>query len=186
MTNLIFICLTFGFWIVMAIYWIIKASTDSQTKLSFEISSITKLIFSALIIYMPFIFEGWFSKQLFSPGFLSNITGVVVCGTGILFAIYGRSELGKNWSGKIMIQQKHSLIQTGPYKISRHPQYTGAIAAYFGTAIVTGHIFGFIWSILLTLGLVWKAKLEEKILAQKFPEYPEYRKGVKMIIPFVF
>lgn len=187
MTNLISINFTLGFWTIMAIFWIVKACTDSQTKLSFEISSIIKLVFSALIIYMPLLFDGWFSKQMFSTNHMTNILGVIVCGTGILFAISGRTTLGKNWSGKIIIQKKHTLIQAGPYGITRHPQYTGAITAYFGTAIVLGQIFGFIWSIILALGLILKAKLEEKILSQKFPEeYPEYRKKVKMIIPYIY
>lgn len=184
---MIFINLTLGFWTIMAIFWIVKAYTDSQPKLSFEISSITKLVFSALIIYLPLLFDGWLSNQMFSTNHLTNILGVIVCGTGIIFAITGRTALGENWSGKVIIQKNHTLIQSGPYGITRHPQYTGAITAYFGTAIVLGQTFGFIWSIVLTLGLIWKAKLEEKILSQKFPEeYPEYRKKVKMIIPYIY
>jgi len=187
MTNMIFIYLTLGFWTIMAIYWIAKAMTDSQTKISFEISSISKLVFSALIIYLPLLIGGWFSKQLFSINNLTNIIGVVACGLGIIFAIWGRATLGKNWSGKVIIQKKHSLIQTGPYSITRHPQYTGAIIAFFGTSIVLGQIFCFAWSILLTFGLIWKAKQEEKILSQKFPaEYLEYKKKVKMVVPYIY
>jgi len=187
MTNLIFIGITLGFWVIMSIYWFVKACSDSQTKLSFEISSILKLVFSALIMYLPLLYDGWFSKQLFSANNISNITGVVVCGAGIIFAISGRASLGKNWSGKVIIQENHSLIQTGPYKITRNPQYTGAIAAYFGTAIVIGQVFGFVWSLILAFGLILKAKLEEKILSHRFPdEFPAYRKRVKLIIPFLY
>lgn len=187
MTNLLFICLTLGFWAIMAIYWTVKAFTDSQTKIAFEISSIVKLISSALVVYLPLFFEGWFSKQLFLPDNLTNIIGFALCGSGILFAIYGRAALGKNWSGKVIIQKDHSLIQTGPYNITRHPQYTGAILAYFGTSIVLGYIFGLMWSIILMFGLILKARLEEKILYQRFPEeYPEYKRKVKMIIPCIY
>lgn len=187
MTNSIFIYFTLGLWIIMAIFWFVKACFHSQTKISFEISSILKLVSSALILYLPLFFDGWFSKQLYSTGIITNTIGVVVCGAGIFFAIYGRAALGKNWSGKVIIQKNHSLIQTGPYKITRHPQYTGALAAYFGTAIVIGQVFGFVWSIILTFGLILKAKLEDKILSQRFPdEFPEYRKSIKMIIPFIY
>jgi len=187
MTNIISIYFTLGFWAIMAIYWIVKATTDSQTKISFEISSILKLVSSALIIYLPLLIDGWFAKQLFLTNSLTSIMGVVICGMGIMFAIWGRATLGKNWSGKVMIQKKHSLIQTGAYGITRHPQYTGFLFALLGTALVIGQIFSFVWSVFLIIGLIVKAKQEEKILAEKFPEeYPKYKKKVSMIIPYIY
>lgn len=79
------------------------------------------------------------------------------------------------------------MITSGPYGLVRHPQYTGFLSALFGTALVLGQIFGFIWGIFLMFGLIIKAKQEEKILANEFSkEYPEYKKKVKMIIPYIF
>jgi protein-S-isoprenylcysteine O-methyltransferase Ste14 len=184
---MIFIYLTLAFWGLMSIYWIMKANTNSQTKFSFEISSMSKLILSALIIYLPLLISGWFAKELYTTNDWTNVIGVIFCGFGILFAIWSRNVLGRNWSGKVMIQNKHSLITSGPYGLVRHPQYTGFLSALFGTALVFGQIFGFIWCIFLMFGLIIKAKQEEKILVNEFSkEYPEYKKKVKMIIPYIF
>lgn len=103
--------------------------------------------------------------------------GVVLCGLGVGFAIWARNVLGGNWSGKVMIQKEHSLIKEGHYGLVRHPQYTGFLLALFGTALVLGQIFGFVWDLFLMVGLIAKSKQEEKILANEFPnEYLEYKK----------
>lgn len=182
-----FIYLSLGFWLTMSVYWVIKAKTNSQTSFVSEISSISKLIFSALIIYLPLLTGGWLARPLFQINIGINIIGVILCGIGVGFAIWARHVLGKNWSGKVMIQKEHALIIEGPYSVTRNPQYTGGILAFFGTALILGQVFGFIWSIFLMLGLIWKAKQEEKVLENKFPnEYKEYRRKVKMIIPYIY
>lgn len=184
---MIFIYLTIGLWAIMAFYWIIEAKINSQTNFSSEIFSLAKLIFSFFIIYLPLLTDGWLAKELYISNNITNVLGVVLCGVGVIFAMWGRNKLEKNWSGRILIQEQHSFIQTGPYKIVRHPQYTGSILAFFGTSLLLGYIFGFIWSIFLMFGLIVKAKMEEKILANKFPnEYSNYKKKVKMIIPHIY
>jgi protein-S-isoprenylcysteine O-methyltransferase Ste14 len=186
-SNLLFIYLTIGFWLLVWLYWTIKAKTNSQTSFQFEIISLAKLMFSFLIIYLPLLTGRWFAKELYAGNNWTSIAGVSLCGLGIGFAIWARNILGKNWSGKVMIQKEHSLIKEGPYGLVRHPQYTGLLLALFGTALVLGQIFGFVWTLFLMIGIIAKSKKEEKILAGKFPnEYQEYKQKVKMIIPFIY
>jgi protein-S-isoprenylcysteine O-methyltransferase len=164
----------------------IKAKTNSQTSFRFEITSLAKLIFSVVIIYLPLLIGGWFARELYADNRWINILGIALCGLGIGFAMWGRSILGKNWSGKVMIQKKHILIKEGPYGLVRHPQYTGTLLALLGTALILGQIFGFVWYLFLAFGLIVKSKQEEKILANEFPkEYLEYKQKVKMIVPFI-
>ncbi len=184
---MMFTYLTLGFWLIMLVYWVVKAKTHSQTSFASEISSISKLAFSALIIYLPLLTGGWLAKPLLQINIWTDIVGFILCGIGIGFSIWARNILGKNWSGKVIIQKEHSLIKEGPYSLVRHPQYTGFLLALFGTALVLGRVFGFVWYLFLMIGLIIKAKQEEKILVQQFPdEYLEYKKKVKMIIPYIY
>ena len=57
---------------------------------------------------------------------------------GMLFYFWSRTYLGRLWSGQIVIMQDHKLIETGPYRLLRHPLYTGFIGMFVGTAIVSG------------------------------------------------
>jgi len=184
MTNNIFIYLTFGSWIILVIYWTIQAKTNAQTGFVSELSSLVKLTVSAFIIYVPIF--GWLVKELYSVNIWINILGIILCGVGVFFMVWARHILGKNWSGKVMIQKEHSLIKEGPYSLVRHPQYFGFLLALLGTALILGQIFGFVWYLFLAFGLIVKSKQEEKILANEFPEeYLEYKQKVKMIVPFI-
>ncbi len=118
---------------------------------------------------------------------LSGVIGCLLCAAGILFAIRARYILGENWSGNVTLKQGHELIRTGPYSIVRHPIYTGALLGLLGSAMVTGEMKGFVAVIVCFLGFWHKLKMEENFMMEEFPDqYPDYRKQVKMLIPFIF
>lgn len=70
--------------------------------------------------------------------FLSLAAGLGVGFLGLSLAIWARRALGSNWSGEISIKVEQQWIRSGPYRRLRHPIYTGLIAMYVGTAVVTG------------------------------------------------
>ena len=64
--------------------------------------------------------------------------GAVITLLGVLFAIWARFTIGKEWSAEVQIKEGHQLIRTGPYAHIRHPIYTGILLALCGTAIAIG------------------------------------------------
>ncbi len=77
------------------------------------------------------------------------------------------------------------IIDTGPYGIIRHPQYSGGILLIIGWYLIWGSIFCLCLVPLIALLTVIQALIEEKyILEKKFGNtYSEYRKRVGMFIP---
>jgi protein-S-isoprenylcysteine O-methyltransferase Ste14 len=74
----------------------------------------------------------------------------------------------------------------GPYRLVRHPIYTGLLAMVVATAIQQGHIGGIIGLILISVSLWIKSSHEEEVMRKQFPDqYPAYRERVKRIIPFI-
>jgi protein-S-isoprenylcysteine O-methyltransferase Ste14 len=77
------------------------------------------------------------------------------------------------------------LLTSGPYRLVRHPIYSGILLAVLGTALATNLY------LLIAVGVpgfyfVYSAKVEEKLLTASFPgTYPRYRGQTKMLIPFV-
>src|ERR1700733_9851716 len=57
---------------------------------------------------------------------------------GTLFTWWARIHLGRFWSNSITRKEGHRVIDTGPYRLVRHPIYTGLIAASFLLAIELG------------------------------------------------
>lgn len=183
----IFIILTISLWILVTLYWILSAQQIGKNHRGTEIFSFIKLICSALIIYLPLLSGGFIATRLFTTTFLSGLSGTVLCFGGILTMILARRHLGRNWSGNVIIQQGHSISRSGPYQYVRHPIYGGGLLAMFGSAILVGQIFGFIWVIFCVFGLNRKIDQEEKLLTEQFPEeYPLYKNQVKKLIPFLW
>ena len=182
-----FIYLTLALWFILIVYWLIAAKNNSQTNLSSEIFSFVKLIGSALLVYLPLLTNGVFASRLYPQIIWIDIAGSVVVATGVFLAIWARSLLGKNWSGRVMLQNQHHLVTGGPYRFVRHPIYLGGLLAMFGSSLVLGHVFGFAYSVLSTFELVMKSRHEDVLLAKQFPdEFPEYKQQVKMLLPFLY
>ena len=112
--------------------------------------------------------------------------GVFLCASGLVFAIWARLILGRNWSGVITLKEEHELIERGPYRIVRHPIYTGILAMFAGTAIATGYFGGFSGLLLVFVSFWLKLKREEDLMLRHFPDkYAVYQRRVKCIIPFL-
>ncbi len=146
------------------------------------------LVFSSLeIVYNPFFAPGFFSYQVIQVGNFSGIAGALVSISGVSFAIWARKTLGENWSATITLKKEHELIQSGPYKIVRHPIYTGFELMILGPAIISGELKGFIALGIVFVSHVFKIMKEEKLMRQQFPnQYVEYSKRVKRLVPFIF
>jgi protein-S-isoprenylcysteine O-methyltransferase Ste14 len=110
---------------------------------------------------------------------------IVLCGVG--FSIWARVILGENWSGTPSIKQDHALIQRGPYRIVRHPIYTGLLTALLGSALQHSLVRSFLGVIICAVALWLKIAVEEQFMLHLFgDEYLRYRKNVSALIPFLF
>ena len=75
-------------------------------------------------------------------------------------------------------------MRQGPYRYVRHPIYTGLLLALFGTALETGAWRGVVGFALVTLGVLYKYRIEEQFLVRKFgDEYRRYQAEVPALVP---
>jgi protein-S-isoprenylcysteine O-methyltransferase Ste14 len=81
---------------------------------------------------------------------------------------------------------KPELVTSGPYRLARHPIYSGILVASIGTAVA----LSWLWLPVVALAgiyFIYSATVEERFLAERFPdEYPPYKRSTKMLVPFVF
>jgi protein-S-isoprenylcysteine O-methyltransferase Ste14 len=116
---------------------------------------------------------------------LPYFSGLALLIAGLLFAVWARVHLGRNWSGSVTVKEGHELIRTGPYGLVRHPIYTGLITAVLGTAIVSGTVRAALGLVIISGSLVLKLRTEEDFMRETFPDqYPRYANQVPALIPF--
>ncbi|MFN0104694.1 MAG: methyltransferase family protein [Bryobacteraceae bacterium] len=61
--------------------------------------------------------------------------GLAVFAGGVGLRLKAIQTLGKFYSHRVRIQQSHEIVSSGPYRLLRHPAYTGMIAAHAGFVI---------------------------------------------------
>jgi protein-S-isoprenylcysteine O-methyltransferase Ste14 len=105
---------------------------------------------------------------------------------GLLFTVWARLHLGRNWSGTVTIKEGHELVTSGPYAIVRHPIYTGLLLAFLGPALALGEWRG-VLAFALAAGALWrKLRVEERWMQQQFGDaYQTYSQRVATLVPFV-
>lgn len=84
------------------------------------------------------------------------------------------------------VPENSALVTAGPYKIIRHPMYTGIML--IAAALVT-YDFSFdrVLALLLLFGvLLYKTELEEKYLDKHFKEYGSYKSQTKKLVPYLY
>jgi protein-S-isoprenylcysteine O-methyltransferase Ste14 len=125
-------------------------------------------------------------SQLWRTALALGIVSDCIVIAGAAFTVWARITLGRNWSLEVTFKQDHELIESGPYALARHPIYTGLIVMALGTAINYGRAIGFALLLSLCGALWWKARQEERIMSEHFPDaYAGYKMRVRAIIPFV-
>lgn len=112
---------------------------------------------------------------------------LIVAFVGFGFCWWARIHLGPLWSGWITRKDRHRVIDSGPYKLVRHPIYTGMIVAAVATAADTGTLTAITGAVIIIAGYALKALLEEQFLTKELGDdaYAAYRRSVPMLVPFL-
>jgi protein-S-isoprenylcysteine O-methyltransferase Ste14 len=120
----------------------------------------------------------------FAPAIDWALTGLVAL--GLAFTWWARLTLGDLWSGSVVRKEAHVIVRRGPYRLVRHPIYTGLILALLALGVQAGQPAGVAGAMLMALGFWTKARLEERFLSAELSEgaYADYRRITPMLVPF--
>jgi protein-S-isoprenylcysteine O-methyltransferase Ste14 len=105
---------------------------------------------------------------------------------GGLFTAAGFLSLGSNLSILPRPREKGQLVESGAYRMVRHPIYSGIFIAALGWGLWNRSWLLMTFAALLFVVLDLKARREEKWLAERFPDYGDYKNRVKRLIPFIY
>ncbi|WP_165231479.1 methyltransferase family protein [Aquisphaera insulae] len=110
--------------------------------------------------------------------------GLAILWGGIGFAGFARWYLGKNWNGRVAEFEDQDLISSGPYRVIRHPIYTGIFGMFLGAALFSGEIRGLVGISIAGFAFFRKIRAEEKGLLKRFKaEYSCYRHRTGLLFP---
>lgn len=171
-------------WAAFWAYWLVAAFSMKRGRVQWG----RELRIRALIVVLAIVllrFGAFRGHSLNSDAWRAGI-GLVLFAAGLGFAVWARVHIGRNWGTPMTLKSEPELVSSGPYRLVRHPIYTGVILAGLGTAVA----LSWAWLIAVALGgvyFIYAATVEERTMVERFSEsYPLYRRSTKMFVPFVF
>lgn len=113
--------------------------------------------------------------------------GIVLMVSGIVLRQWSIAVLGQFFSGTVGIQEGQKVVDTGPYRLVRHPSYTGALLILVGLGLAV-QSWGAVLVLLMLFGVAYgyRVYVEEQVLISELgDEYVKYSKRTKRLIPYV-
>jgi protein-S-isoprenylcysteine O-methyltransferase Ste14 len=176
-------------WIAWLVSWLLAATWSSRTERrpDSRLQIAYRLLTAAGALLLFAMHPPWPSEAILwhlGPGPAWLLVGATV--SGFAFSWWARIVLGRLWSSSVTRKTDHRIVTTGPYKVVRHPIYSGIIVAVLATAGIRGTAAGCLGAALIVLGLFVKARVEEGFLRRELGEqqYIDYARRVPMLVPF--
>jgi len=113
--------------------------------------------------------------------------GVVLGMFAILLVWTAVGNLGKQWRVDAGLNADHVLVQSGAYRVVRHPIYLSMILMLAMNIAMVGTLPG--WPIALALGIAGteiRVRVEDSLLSTRFgADFTEWQKRVPAYLPWV-
>ena len=114
--------------------------------------------------------------------------GAVLGWLGLLVRWWSFLSLGKYFTVVVQVDEDQPVVERGPYRVLRHPSYTGLLMISIGVGLMWGNgisaagAFG-----LVLIALVHRIRVEERALIAAWGDrYREFAAGRARLIPYVW
>jgi len=171
-------------WAAFWLYWLVAAFSMKRGRVLWSRELRIRAVILVALVFL--IRLGAFRGHRVDTNPWRTGIGLVLFALGLAFAVWARLHIGRNWGTPMTQKDEPELVTSGPYRLVRHPIYSGILVAGIGTAIALS------WPWLTAVALagayfVYSATVEERYLAKQFPDdYPVYKGSTKMLVPFIF
>lgn len=178
----------YALWLLseLVIGGIIPRSRRHGTPIRYEDRSSRLLISLSMFLSLmiAFLFAAFGIASLPSGAFYLGI-GLMIA--GILLRQWSIAVLGRYFSRTVGVQEGQAVVDRGPYRLVRHPAYTGSLLTMVGLGFVL-QSWGAVLVLIAFFGVAfgYRIHVEEAVLTSKLgDEYVAYAKKTKRLIPYV-
>jgi len=116
------------------------------------------------------------------------VVGMTLFVVGFIIRIHSLLTLKQYFTYSVAKVEDHKLIETGLYKLIRHPGYLGQLIIFIGISTsISNWLSIAVMMISVTLGYLYRIKVEEGFMLEQLgKEYLDYQKRTKRIIPKIY
>ena len=122
------------------------------------------------------------------PGRLYIVVGIVCIGFGVAIRQWAVRTLGRFFTFRLTVSTDQGVVQSGPYRVVRHPSYSGLLLSGLGTAIALGNWVSLaVLVIPYVIALVHRIRVEEGMLREGLgADYERYATSRKRLVPGIW
>jgi protein-S-isoprenylcysteine O-methyltransferase Ste14 len=123
-----------------------------------------------------------------NPSWPLWILGVLLGLCGFAIRIAAKRTLGRFFTVRVQLQERHEVVSTGLYGMVRHPLYLGYVLEWAAPPLILGSPAGFLFLTLPILaGVLQRIPREEALLVEGLGEpYRAYMARTKRLVPGVW
>ena len=147
--------------------------------------------------------EGWFVAQLVLfgavavsgaagpawggwPATIGIALGAILIGCGGVLSLRGVLDLRENLTPFPKPLEGARLVESGAYRLVRHPIYGGLVLGALGWGLVRASPLTLAGALLLAAFFDLKSRREEIWLSERYEDYPAYRSRTHRLLPWVY
>ena len=116
------------------------------------------------------------------------VLALVIAWCGIALRLWSVATLGRFFRPIVHILEGHQIVRTGPYRVLRHPAYTGVMVALFGLTLPLANIAAIVVvDALIVIAVLFRIGVEERALLDGLGEqYAQYMAHTRRLIPGIW
>ena len=114
--------------------------------------------------------------------------GLGVFAAGAVVRWWAIRHLGRFFTVDVALAVDHRVVNTGPYRLIRHPSYSGLLLQFTGLALSLDHGLSLAVIVLpVTWAILYRIRVEERVLlSQLGTDYAKYARDTKKLVPLVY
>jgi protein-S-isoprenylcysteine O-methyltransferase Ste14 len=136
-----------------------------------------------ILVLQPILFPAISYRTDATWGLIIQLVGALIILDAIVLHIWSRAHLQHYYAERVEVQPGHQVINTGPYKLMRHP----VITSFFGIATGLFLINPALTTLSTLLYTIWDftraAQQEEDLLIKTLPGYADYALQTPRFLP---
>jgi protein-S-isoprenylcysteine O-methyltransferase Ste14 len=113
--------------------------------------------------------------------------GLVLETAGLALRTWSMETLGRSYTRTLRTEGEQPVIDTGPYRLVRHPGYLGSLLIWTGFGITSGSgpVMALVGGL---LGRAYRRRIlaEDQLLRRELPGYAAYAERTKRLIPTIW
>jgi protein-S-isoprenylcysteine O-methyltransferase Ste14 len=164
-----------------------RSRSRTGTKQDKSTLLVVWVVIVASVVAGVYVARRWPAAAL-PQGQVFAFAGVILFAAGLVLRWWAIITLGRFFTVDVVVEKDHEVVERGPFRLVRHPSYTGVLLAFVGFALTLRN-----WAALVIVLLpifavfVRRMNVEEEALSRALgARYTDYMRRTKRLVPFVY